>query len=398
MSSNIEKLLSFKSAKRNIVYQLDILKDYLKDLECDCLEKKYFYNYQLQCLLQDSLQKYNKTDNLVSSPTKDFPELIVKSKEISGKNVHGVVSIVTIKLKDNYYDMVLKYGKHEDKDLETVLHEVSVGFVLNHLRSTGNINFMYVYNAFYCSVGKKICSTSKDTTTCAFFELVKGKSIAALIKERFIFDHFNHFLELFLQIVLALCDAQVYCKFIHYDLHDENILISKLDKPETITYQYAGYKLNDVKYIATIIDYGNSIVQSFIDKKLYLHAFLESKVKVKHFEDVAFTKDPYVGCYDVFYLSMMILSTMADNVKTEQDKKELQHLWKICMSFFIKRYNTIGCKITQECKTYFYKQSFTSDSLYYRPQVNDKELFNVDIKEYLQYIIDLLKPTNLKRN
>jgi hypothetical protein len=396
--SSIKNLISNKLNKKNIQVQLHEIHSYLNDLELFCNGSQYEDVYKIQCYLENELQKYNNSTNIISNPIKDFTSIIIDNIPLKANNKQGIVSIVTFKYKNKKIQAILKYGKGIHKDIETILHETSTGFFLNHLRYTGNLNFMYVYTPFYCSVGKKICATQqKDKlTTCAFFELIKGKSfsdgIESYCNKSTSYDKIKLFINLFLQVILALADAQAFCKFIHYDLHDENILVTKSKQPETIIYKYIGLKLKNVTYIPVIIDYGNSIVQSPINKEEYLHPFTDDdKIKVKYFEDLVYTKKPFLSCYDVFHFAMMCLTTMA---KCENNSKDdIKIVWKILMSFFINRLNIIT--VSNKCKTYLLKQNFTFNGLYYRLHVSDKELVDISINKYLEYLISIVKPSNL---
>jgi len=399
MSTTILTKSKNKSIINNIRSQLHSVTTYIQNLDNICEEKEYNSVYEIQCFLEQELEKYNSSINIISSPNKEFLNIIVDSKEIKANNKQGIVKLVTILMKRKKIKAILKYGKGYHKDIESILHEVTIGYFLNHLRKNGNINFMYVFTPFYCSVGKQICTNQKidKLTTCAFFEYIPGKSISDYMKDNCrqnITAINSTFIKLFFQVILALADAQAYCKFIHYDLHDENVLTMKLKTPIDITYKHIGYKLYDIDFLPCIIDYGNSIVQSPKDHSIFLGPFTDEKIKLKYFEDLAYSKDPFLSCYDVFHFSMMSLYSISrcDN----ETKEDIEKIWKIMMSFFIFRVQQ-GIPVSNSCKKYLTNQKFTSDSLYYRLKVQDKELVNVDIKLYLQYLIQIINPTNLEK-
>jgi serine/threonine protein kinase len=399
MSTTILSKTKNKSIINNIRNQLHSVTNYIQNLDDICNSKEYNIVYEIQCFLEQELEKYNTSINIISSPNKEFLNIIVDSKEIKANNKQGVVKLVTMLMKKKKIKAILKYGKGYHKDIESILHEVTIGYFLNHLRKSGNINFMYVYTPFYCSVGKQICTIQKinKLTTCAFFEYINGKSISEYMKDNCrqnITAINSTFIKLFFQVVLALADAQAYCKFIHYDLHDENIITMKLKSPVNITYKYIGYVLNDIDFLPCIIDYGNSIVQSPKDHSVFLGPFTDEKIKLKYFEDLAYSKDPFLSCYDIFHFSMMSLYSISRC--DHETKEDIEKIWKIMMSFFIFRVQQ-GIPVSASCKKYLTSQKFTSDSLYYRLKVQDKELVNVDIKLYLQYLIQIINPTNLEK-
>jgi serine/threonine protein kinase len=411
MSTNIQKLSHNKLTKSNIKSQLRFINDYIDDLDNLCNISKFQVIHKIQCYLQSQLEKYNSSPSLISEPSKDFPQIILNYKELGIKSKQGVVFQVKLKvpsLKTVY--AILKYGKGYHRTMETVLHEIYVGFVLNHLRETGNINFMYAYAPFYCSTGKELCATSSKSkvTTCGFFEYVPGVTLSDFIKKYINRDEdatIELFVKLFFQVALALCDAQNWCKFIHYDLHDENILIKFNPTPIEIIYKYAGYKLTNVDYSITIIDYGNSIIEnknkvvletnddSISDSNShFLTPFTDTKVKVKYFEELAYTKEPYIGCYDIFHLAMMCFTSMSLNETLS--KTTLQKVWKILMTFFIIRLESV--KVSEKCKRFLNAQTFEYDDLYYRLQIADKEIVNISIQNYIEYLNSVLQLNTLK--
>lgn len=387
-------MYSEKDIKNNIRNQIQSVTNYIQKTHEECPIIHYEDIYKIQCFLQDKLEEHNKTINLISSPDKYFLDIIVNSKELSQNNKQGVVKIVTINMNNKYIKTVLKYGKDYHKSIEAILHEVSIGYFLNNLRLSGNINFMYVYTPFYCSVGKDICLNTKieNLTTCAFFEYVDGISVAQYMKnncDNNITILNTTYIKIFLQLVLALADAQSFCNFVHYDLHDENIMLKKIKTPVNMVYKHIGYKLSNVDFYPCIIDYGNAIVKS---NNNYFLPFTHSTVKIKYFEDLSYNKDPFLSCYDIFHFSMMSLYTIS---RCEKEKKEdIQKIWKIIMSFFIVRAESLDISVS--CKKYLTKQTFTSDALFYRLKVKDKELVNIDIKHYLNYLIKIINPDNLE--
>ncbi len=393
-----------KTIKNNIRTQLNSVSNYIQKLDEVCDKDSYEEVYKIQCFLEEQLEKHNRNMNLISSPTQKFLDIIIDSKIIGEDSEQGVVQIVTIKMNDKNkvkkVKAILKYAKGFHKDVETVLHEVTVGYFLNHLRKDGNLNFMYVYTPFYCSVGKELCTSTNvnKLTTCAFFEFIQGKSIRQTMKENCrnnVGVMNTEFIKIFLQIVLALADAQAYCKFVHYDLHSENVIIHTSEEPKTITYKHIGYKLKNVKQIPIIIDYGNSVVTSPTDKNVYLGPFTDKNSKIKYFEDLAYTKEPFLSCYDVFHLAMMSLYSI---VRCETEEVEdVKKIWNILMSFFVARVQSGNVNVSSSCKKYLLSQTFTSDGLYYRLKVQDKELVNIDIKQYILYLIKIIQPNNLDK-
>lgn len=73
---------------------------------------------------------------------------------------------------------------------------------------------------------------------------------------------FEQYLNILIQLVLAIDLAYRECDFTHYDLHDENVLVRELPQEILIPYEIDGVKQYlRTKYIATIIDFGRSHIK-----------------------------------------------------------------------------------------------------------------------------------------
>jgi hypothetical protein len=76
------------------------------------------------------------------------------------------------------------------------------------------------------------------------------------------------FLEIYLQVLLAINYAYKQCGFTHYDLHSDNVLVRKLARKYYIKYPHVdGYVYVYTNYIPVIIDYGR--VRVVVDGKVY---------------------------------------------------------------------------------------------------------------------------------
>jgi archaellum component FlaC len=86
---------------------------------------------------------------------------------------------------------------------------------------------------------------------------------------------FQQFLNVFIQIILALDLAYTELDFTHYDLHTENVLVRELPEEILICYRSDGMqKYLKTKYVATIIDYGRSHIK--FEGKDFGDAFFEA--------------------------------------------------------------------------------------------------------------------------
>ena len=92
-----------------------------------------------------------------------------------------------------------------------------------------------------------------------FQEYVKGETFEEGISKL----TFSEFLNIFIQILLALEVARQYYNFIHYDLHLSNIILKPLKYPLKYTIKIAKKKYTMVafKYLPIIIDFGYSYIE-----------------------------------------------------------------------------------------------------------------------------------------
>jgi hypothetical protein len=176
---------------------------------------------------------------------------------------------------------VLKLQLPESQLSEGLLHEIVVGLVLNRIRSATNC-FMYVYGGFYCSmpqvwqlvtIGNKANpnivapNTCKDNAAgsihaCMFGEFVAGRFLVDFLEDDAIPQQEKD--KTVLALVVALAIAWRECRFIHGDLHIENVMVETKESNNAISY---GDWTLTFKYRPVVIDYGKSSV-SFAGKIL----------------------------------------------------------------------------------------------------------------------------------
>lgn len=151
--------------------------------------------------------------------------------------------------------MVYKYpnhrAKYEFEFKDEFLHEIFVGVILNKLRPYVP-NFVYTYG--YEETNEDHCNPY-----IIFLENIPNSDLL----ENYIPKLSKiEFFVIFLQILNALNLAYEEYSFCHYDLHDGNILIQKIEFP--FSYKlYIDGKVKKIKtnYLAKIIDFGQSYVK-----------------------------------------------------------------------------------------------------------------------------------------
>ena len=152
------------------------------------------------------------------------------------------------------------------------LHELAIGFALNSIRDVISPFYTYCYAGFYCDfsemdVSNPMCKEATPTKVdvMMFQQFIDtNKHLAKWIynnqqqiSEKEIFDIID---DNFLLVAYALHKAQQSLKFVHFDLHGENILIRKNTKREVIDITIGDFsKKIQPAFIPTIIDYGHSV-------------------------------------------------------------------------------------------------------------------------------------------
>ena len=149
-------------------------------------------------------------------------------------------------LRDN---IVLKSSRKDDYSVE-----FAIGFYfLNSLRSEIP-NFMQTYGTFKCKKMEGICPTAG--TSFLAIEKIEGVTITEFAKDL----SYGDTCLLLLQVYLALIVANKKFEFCHFDLHDGNVMVRKVE-PTAITYYIDDSPITIVvPFIAVIIDFGLSRV------------------------------------------------------------------------------------------------------------------------------------------
>jgi len=223
-----------------------------------------------------------------------FNKFLKNITPVSKLGLHGMVVKSDLKSIKNRF--VVKYSRRNNSS-ETI-HEAFVGlFGTNELRYYIP-NFAMVYGLFEC--GKMIENPLKKKLTglCNIFPQTSFYVVYEDVSNGMDLKDFLHrddltledVANIVLQISIALNIAYKKIGFTHYDLHGGNVLIKKLDSPVTIKYAKELY-LNTA-WIATIIDYGRSRVQTLEtledgSTKNYTEGIISTKLQINK-------KDAYI--------------------------------------------------------------------------------------------------------
>lgn len=117
----------------------------------------------------------------------------------------------------------------------------------------------------YVKFPKKLVEEKKGEYIGLITEKIDGQSLEKFIKSKQMSE--EHFLSTLLLIIYSLQEAYKIFKFVHRDLHLENIIMRDLNKTSYVKIPGTNKYINTFKAIPTIFDFGMSSV--VINNKLY---------------------------------------------------------------------------------------------------------------------------------
>ena len=219
------------------------------------LNKKYIDDIDISKNIEDiNIIPYNtRTYPLLCSLQRIINFLNIKlelKNNLKEKDIIFSNKLGTIK-KTEYigYDFIIKSTDNKDKIKEHI-HEAFIGInVINNIIKDIP-NFAYIFDCYEDNENKSFNVISEYISNQTFQ--------AYIMSEKF---KFTEFLNILLQICLALEVAQENCCFVHNDLTPWNICLKYLNEPK-----YIDYKIKDkvisikTSIIPVIIDYGKSHV------------------------------------------------------------------------------------------------------------------------------------------
>lgn len=144
-------------------------------------------------------------------------------------------------------------------------HELTVGMALNRL-ATYFPHFCRVYGGTVMSVNPKIRGKGNpfDLSNVShpvlrevcLMEKIEGKKLSRYLSSSVVKK--DVLVSLIKQVLLAIAVAQKTCKFTHYDLHSDNVMVKKCDSDLVLVYVIDGvkYAIPTHGHIAVLIDYG----------------------------------------------------------------------------------------------------------------------------------------------
>ena len=322
---------------------------------------------------------------------------------------------------------IIKFSTEEEYQCLGV-HELAIGLLLNKLRAKIP-NFMYMYCGFHCYTDYKrlIKNTETDMENHYDDKKVKyrqleckddkqTKSLNSFIVQEMIYDGMNlndYILELidqevdldrvetilnhvFLQVAHALNIAQKEYKYMHFDLHHENILIRRFDEPQTIILKGDSYNitLKDVYEIPFIIDYGSSVITckdgTFLPS---MYNFGEDVIQ-NIMEILSSTKSTYFcSTFDIFRYTVDILVN-CENEASESKKlnKIFSTVFSRCMKIFKENKNlAVSYDLKQFLESNLSKASSIKQNgcekergICYGSDLKDRKLFQIKLEDWIR--------------
>jgi hypothetical protein len=216
------------------------------------------------------------------------------------------------------------------------LHELAIGFALNTIRDVIAPFFTYCYAGFYCDfsemdVSNPMCKEATPTKVdvMMFQQYIEAadKHLAKWIwsnqtqlSEQAIFDIID---ENFLLVAYALHKAQQSIKFVHFDLHGENVLIRRNQNKQSVEITIGDFnKKIRPTFIPTIIDYGHSVCT--IDGKILYNCWPIYNTNIISIGNGS-TTQYFIPLYDLYRYISFVLTFLSHS----KDSKVINAIMKL---------------------------------------------------------------------
>ena len=202
------------------------------------------------------------------------------------------------------------------------LHELAIGFALNTIRDRIAPFFTYCYAGFYCDfsdmdTADPMCKEATPTKVdVMMFQQYIDSTEKHLSKWLWMkqsklpeFEIFNIIDQNFLLVAYALHQAQETMKFVHFDLHGENVLIRKNSNKLMIDINVGQFNKQIQPYfIPTIIDYGHSVCT--VDNKILYNCWPINNDNIISMGNGS-TKNYFLPLYDMYRYITFVLTYLS---------------------------------------------------------------------------------------
>ena len=278
-------------------------------------------------------------------------EKIIKNKETIFSNKLGVVK----KYELNNFLFAVKSTNDYFKSKEHI-HEAYIGINGINEILKDIPNFSYVFGIY-----------KKEDEINVITEYISELTLQKYIMSKNF--NFYEFLNIILQLCLALQVAQQRCCFVHYDLTPWNIILKYLKEPQYIHYIINGKVIRiRVCIIPVIIDYGKS---HMIHNNIH-HGFIK----------------PYNFSTSFDIISLFITTIYQIIISNFLSSNELSNFLKLTNFISNTKYCPSKFKNVKDAKTFFHKvkkySNLINDNKYELEKYTPMDLFNY-IVEKLNY-------------
>ena len=269
---------------------------------------RYFCSYDVMKLMQcvihamiDSSHVGNRASDLGKHLGESMQRWMTQLKLLSSNSAEGIVLSGSLSFGES--NLIVKLSKHVQS--AALVHEYTVGTILNTLRKDGIYNFMFVYGLYMCDpiytkrpeqirISEMCVSNNPDSVSCyMIMEKVPGDSLTSLLPKLSLLDT----LTILTQIFLALEYAAQKFQFVHHDLHADNILVRQFPRPTQFTYPYRGSTLTiTTRYLPVIIDFGYASIRSPVNNELisfFYKPLTQEEIKQAPYKVYMYEQNPH---------------------------------------------------------------------------------------------------------
>ncbi len=334
---NLQKIL-FLEENINI-NENEIVKKYMNKLnDIDLVLERNFSNIKIIEAIFHTLLKNRK-----------FMKMINFEKNIF-KNKSSLIELYSL----NNYKFIIKSITNNEK-LNEYIHESFVGINCVNTFLEEIPNFCYNFGILDENQNYKI-----------IYEYIEGQTLQEYIKSKEF--NFCDFLQIILQICLAINFAQEKCCFVHYDLSIWNIIIKKSNHEVEIDYPINNKIIRfKTKLIPVIIDYGRS------------------HVSYKNIHYGLINMYTYSKIFDILYL--LLTSVYEIIINNDLNKNDFNILLKIINFISNTKYCPYIFKNSKDIKKFFYNAKKYSNIV----NTNKYELENKNPIDLFYHIVNNVK-------
>lgn len=291
--------ITFKNNKKEKINVSDCKKLFIKNFDNPS------FMYSLSCFIEWLLYS-NSPSSKEEIPIINNKKYFSQTKAIA----KGTTSnIIDAEFLENVFPIIIKSPLHPQNYMDIIHEYIIAKYGTNNFRNLCP-NFSYTMSIYY----------NNNYNLKLIQEKIVGPTfrdyIYELIYKKFDKNLAFEFLQIFIQIVLALEISQEISYFTHFDLHAENVLLKNLSEKlpllEFQTYNLI-YSLKNINKIPIIIDYGHACTmhdKGFIGKTGY-----NSYVEVGMYSF-------YVPGADLFKLIVYLWINYFHKIETKKDKPD----------------------------------------------------------------------------